>query len=204
MSRDKRKGFIAGYKKAGPTTRISIIIACIAILLGALYFCVQLWMGATKGDLREAQGDREEKYRKQLERIDEVKEIVESRQIMPVHRDSSPAYPKVYQIDESRGATQEPLNQKKDHIIEANQSYHSIVFIDVNSNRDGADILINDTLKCRAPCSINVKHGVYNLKVIDFDILTGYKWVHDRSLNVSGPLTLFLTNNDFSKRKIGE
>jgi hypothetical protein len=80
----------------------------------------------------------------------------------------------------------------------------SPVYIDVNPNRAGAEIFVDEVFKGAAPCSILVESGVHNLKVIYSDRSTGYIWQHKKKIDVSGPLTLQLTSNDFLKTRLEE
>lgn len=95
----------------------------------------------------------------------------------------------------------EPINKKQHDITEPTENQYSIVVINVNPNRVGADVLVNDTLKCNAPCSLRVRNGPNKLKVVYEDKSTGYKWQYEKSINVSGSITLSLKNNDFMKTK---
>lgn len=66
MSRDRRKGLIAGYKKAGPTLRFTIKAAIAAIILAFVFFAIQIWQSASKELQEKAQDDRDSKHREIL------------------------------------------------------------------------------------------------------------------------------------------
>lgn len=63
MTKDKRKGFLAGYKKAGPTLRFTIKAAILSLVLALAFFLYQAWFGASKELQTEAKQDREAKHR---------------------------------------------------------------------------------------------------------------------------------------------
>jgi len=46
MKRDKRRGLLAGYKKAGPTLKFMLIAAALSLILGGIYFLVELRTGS--------------------------------------------------------------------------------------------------------------------------------------------------------------
>lgn len=52
MSRDKRKGFWAGYKRAGPTQRLVINIAIISLILVVGFFVIQQLSSPSKQEIR--------------------------------------------------------------------------------------------------------------------------------------------------------
>ncbi len=63
MSNDKRKGFIAGYRKAGPTLRFTIKVSILALVLALAFFLIQAWFGASKELQMEAKQDRAAKHK---------------------------------------------------------------------------------------------------------------------------------------------
>ncbi len=59
MSRDRRKGLVTGYKKAGPTLRFTIKASIAALILAFVLFAVQMWLGASKELQKSAEEDRD-------------------------------------------------------------------------------------------------------------------------------------------------
>lgn len=78
------------------------------------------------------------------------------------------------------------------------------IYIDVNPNRAGALIFVNDSFKGAAPCSIFVEPGVHKLKVIYTDRVTGRKWEYQSPIILPGTESIRIKHNDFSRIKSGE
>lgn len=78
------------------------------------------------------------------------------------------------------------------------------VYIDVNPNRVGAEIFVDEIFKGAAPCSILIESGVHNLKVVYTDRSIGYEWKYEKPMVVSDSVRLFLKDNDFIKAKLKE
>jgi hypothetical protein len=64
---DKRKGFFAGYRKAGPTLRFTIGAGVLAIVLTVAFFAIQMYFGPTKAMQDEAKEDRKVKHEEILD-----------------------------------------------------------------------------------------------------------------------------------------
>lgn len=77
MKSDKRTGFVAGYKKAGPTLKFTIWVAAVGLILSFIYFVIQFRTGATEEQLEQAHVDRYTKHTEQLEKLNEVKNIIQ-------------------------------------------------------------------------------------------------------------------------------
>ncbi|NWG03799.1 MAG: hypothetical protein HXY44_13180 [Syntrophaceae bacterium] len=80
MSGDKRKGFFAGYRKAGPTLRFTIKVGVIAIVLAVALFAIQMYFGPTKTMQHEAKIDRKVKHEEILDsQAHQHEEILDSQ-----------------------------------------------------------------------------------------------------------------------------
>jgi hypothetical protein len=77
----------------------------------------------------------------------------------------------------------------------------SIVFIDVNSNRKGAHVFVNNAFVGIAPCSLKLRNGPNKLKVVYEDKSVRRSWQYEDSIYVSGYTKKILTNNDFLRIK---
>ena len=88
MSRNKRKGLRAGYRKAGPTLRFTIKFSIVALILGVFYFLYDWQFAATKEGQKEARIQREEIHREEMEYIKEIPKLRGSLlQLKTVFRD---------------------------------------------------------------------------------------------------------------------
>ncbi len=81
MGRDRRKGLIAGFKKAGPTLKFTIIMCVVSVGCAIIFFIVQFKTGATKKDLKGAQEDRDVKHSQEIQQFIEVKELIRSSNV---------------------------------------------------------------------------------------------------------------------------
>lgn len=88
MSRNKRKGLRAGYRKAGPTLRFTIKFSIVALILGVFYFLYDWQFAATKEGQKEARIQREEIHREEMEYLKEIPKLRGSLlQLKTVFRD---------------------------------------------------------------------------------------------------------------------
>jgi hypothetical protein len=92
MKHDKRKGFLAGYRKAGPTLKFVIWLAIIAVILAICFFVVQFC--TSKSDFHDAAENREENFTSISKRFDNIDKKLTKREDLIKYRTpiKSPAY----------------------------------------------------------------------------------------------------------------
>jgi len=78
MSKNKRKGFLAGYKKSGPVARFTIRLTVIGLILGSLYFIITLLFGASRSSQEIAMLDREKKHQEEMQYLEKIPKLYDS------------------------------------------------------------------------------------------------------------------------------
>jgi len=193
MKRDKRKGALAGYRKASPLVRFSANLAIVGFFLTLFIFIYGEVIDTTKTDSKAAQHDRDEKHNETSTHIDEVQFKIDSalEQISTVVNNGDSSNPK------SR-PTNEPPTPPLPISVDSPKFFN--VTLTVNYKRKDAKIYVDGKFYGEVGDTLKIAKGSHELKLEHTNPVKKQNWQYIDSIRVLENKSILIGSNGWTKK----